>query len=133
MDHHQSSLSQSLIVRVLRAAGLAGSVAFFWSGPAHAIDSIQWSGEFGLSFPQPVTLGVEASCQGTEGFCKENLKFFGNIGVFKLPLADGSRSFSIFSAELGTRYFPFSFPLYFSGALGYRFVTFTTSLSSFTI
>ena len=86
-----------------------------------------------VALPQPLAVGVEASCQGSERICREDLKFYGTVGFFRWPITVAERSLSAFTLESGARYYPFKFPLYVSAGFGFRQLRLTTDVSSFTI
>jgi hypothetical protein len=122
VDHHQSSLFNSLIISfwILIAALLIPSAV-------HAtIESIQWGPEVGVSFPQPLQIGAQISCSGTGLFCHSRWKYYVDTGFFPVSLSSDSRKLEIFSIETGARITPFSFPLTFSLGLGYRTINFST-------
>ena len=125
MDHHKSLVPQSLI---LISLSLLQPVAF-------AVDRLQWAPEIAISFPQPLSLGAEFSCQGSEIFCQSHLKYFASGGYFQYPFFSSGQGQggNVGSVEIGARYYPFSFPLRFSLGLGYRHVGVNASLNNFTI
>lgn len=100
---------------------------------AYGFDSVEWGPELGMAFPQPLSVGAEASCKGKSFLCRSDLKYYATTGFFKWPLVIAERFASAFTAEVGVRYFPFSFPIFFSAGLGYRYINISTSIASFTI
>lgn len=136
MDYYQSSLFKSLRARWFSAVRPWFFVSFVLGAVetnAWAITQVEWAPEAGISFPQVLSIGVEARCQGSESFCRTDLKFYLSGGYFRYPLVNADRSGQLWSAEAGARYFPFSFPLRFALGFGYRSVGITADTSAFTV
>ncbi len=77
--------------------------------------------QFGISLPQPFTIGVEAYRIGAE-----DLRVFIDTGYIQLPQI-GAVVIKEFSVNAGVRYYPWNNWFYTSGALGYRWLNFSTS------
>lgn len=87
----------------------------------------------GISFPQPVVIGVETSCEGESKFCSRHLRYGWEGGFVPLSLSSGQRKLSIFSTQAGVRYFPSARGTgwVFGLGLGFRRISFSTDLSAF--
>lgn len=87
----------------------------------------------GISFPQPVVIGVETSCEGESNFCSRHFRYGWEGGFVPLSLSSGLRKLSIFSTQTGIRYFPSTGGTgwVFGMGLGFRRISFSTDLSAF--
>src|SRR5262249_21347085 len=90
--------------------------------PARAVERVQWAFETALdipttiafsgfdyatlsTLPQPLVLGTEVGCQGEEWYC-QGFRGYADIGYMHFPFTSSTKSMSMFSFELGARYFP---------------------------
>jgi hypothetical protein len=78
--------------------------------------------QIGVSLPQPLTVGIEAFRTNAE-----NIKIFIDTGYFQYPFSSSPRTFKEFSVNAGVRYYPFNNWFYTSGALGYRWLSYSLS------
>ena len=79
-----------------------------------------------ISIPQPIALGAEVAWPSLP-----KLVGFFEAGYFRYPLSStASRSGSVMSILVGTRYHPFSNWFYVTGELGYRRLGLTVDISS---
>ena len=88
--------------------------------------SFVYAPEFGVTFPQPLRIGVEARTD-------TKVRYYFGGGYFKYPLGSSTHQFSVMSFDGGARYFPHFYGLYASLGLGYRRVGVTTNVSAFQI
>lgn len=112
--------------------------SFLQSQQAEAWESLHWGGDMSLGLPQPLVVGAQVYCQGSEWFCRKELRGYANTGVFLMPFGSGGKNSAfLFSAEFGGRYFPlqvpFNLPIYFSLGVGFRQLSLTADISSFKI
>lgn len=126
MDYFKSSVFGSLIALFLGLGSQAQAL------PSQ-ISSIAWSPEVIVALPQPLSFGAVFSCEGSSALCSKAWNYYSNVGFFRWPLAISERSFAEWSAEVGVRYAPFSFPLFFSMGVGYRYLSVSAQMASFTI
>jgi hypothetical protein len=124
-----------------------GALAF--SNAAFAVESMKWSLETALdiptqlpfttldysllsTMPQPLVLGTEVRCEGDEWFCN-GLRGYADAGFIKYPFSSAAKSISMFSFEMGGRYFPWAGPFYASLGVGLRKNTVNADLNTFQI
>jgi hypothetical protein len=107
-----------------------------YSSPALCFDigdTIKLGPEVALSFPQPIQIGAELYCTGGWILCSEQFKYYIDAGYFNYKISSSGNAIGASSVEGGLRYFPFSFPLFFSMGLGYRRVFGSLNMSEFKI
>jgi len=113
--------------------GLSPSAHAFDSVSVNSVDSVSINPELALSLPQPLQIGAMAYCEGSSFLCDDSLSYFITGGYLGLSLNSGSRSLQLYTAELGARFFPVEFPLFFSLGIGYRSITYSVNISAFQI
>lgn len=79
----------------------------------------------GIVLPQPLSIGYEVIYPELP-----SLHFFVEGGYFTLPLSGRLKRASIWSVEVGTRWFPFQNCWYLSGTLGFRQIGLSTDISN---
>jgi hypothetical protein len=130
MDYYQPHLSNTLKI-FIRIFIL---IIFYWIySPVYGFESIKLSPEASLGFPQGIQAGTEAFCENDSFYCSKKLKFFAHMGFFRYPLVGGERYFRAFNFEIGSRIFPFQFPLYLATSVGYRNINVSADVSAFKI
>jgi len=97
------------------------------------LGTLKLAEEFSLAAPQPLKLGAEIYCTADDFFCSERLRYYMNVGYIQYPFSSSSTSFSIFSVEAGTRYFPWQSVFYVGLGLGYRQMGVSANISAFQV
>jgi len=128
VDHYKSYLSQ--ISRFFFLCGLA--LVALADRRANAIEEFHWAPQLDIGVPQLTGVGAEAYCGDADlFFCQgSQLRYFTELGWFQFSVASGTEQLFLGNVELGARYLPFKFPLYFSAAFGYGNISFTTSAAA---
>ena len=113
--------------RLAAVAALLLALHLSFESPCYAENSsFIYAPEFGVTFPQPIRIGVEARTD-------TKVRYFFGGGYIKYPFSESTHQFSVMSFEGGARYFPHFYGLYAGLGLGYRRVGVTTNVSAFQI
>lgn len=114
-------ISQELEVQPLVGAGLT-------EVPASVSPEWRISPQISMTFPQPIQFGAEFR----KGL-SSNLRPFGEFGYLRLPISGGSKSFKVFSTQVGLRFFPRNGSFFILAGMGYRYLGLAADVSAFKI
>lgn len=131
-------LALAMIILLAPAVLSASAIPYAGSGieteaavtadPSAEPGKLRISPEAAIALPQPIKIGAELALPGLS-----RLRPYGDAGYAWVPFSSGSKSLRVYSLEAGARYFPWEERFFASAALGFRYLGFSTDVSSFKI